>query len=77
MKLGPLAKKILRFGAIGCGALAVVSAVVNIAGAFSLIDAAEEQSLGLTRNEIVVPYAVMGAIGIVLIWLGLRRWKSR
>ena len=75
MALGPRAKKFLRLGLVGCGALAIISAAVNIAGAYALIDKAAEQSLGLTRNDIVLPYAIAGAVGIVLVGLGLRRWK--
>ena len=60
---------------MGCGALAVMSAVVNIVGAWKLIDASTEESLGITRNEIAGTYAVIALVGGVMIYLGLR-WRK-
>ncbi len=71
VKLDPTLKKFLRFGLIGCGALAVVSAVVNLIAVVQLIDAAEEQSLGLTRRDFYLTYGVIAAFGLGLIAAGL------
>ena len=71
VKLDPTFKKFLRFGLIGFGALTVVSAVVNLIAAWQLIEAAEEQSLGITRNEFMLTYGVVLAVGVGLIVAGL------
>ena len=44
VKLDPTFRKLLRFGVIGFGALTAVSALVNMAAAWQLIEVAEEQS---------------------------------
>ena len=75
VSLGPVLKKFLRLGLIGFGALTTVSAVVNIIAAWQLIEAAEEQSLGITRNEFIVTYGVMLLAGATMIFLGLR-WRK-
>ena len=75
MSLDPHLKKFLRFGLIGTGALAVMSAVVNIVGAYQLIDPSSEESLGITRNELVGTYGVILLVGAALIYAGLR-WKK-
>lgn len=69
------AAKVLRFLLAGFGATLVVSAVVNIVAAFQLIDAAEEQSLGFSRSEIIATYAGLIAVGAAMIFLALRRRK--
>lgn len=66
------ARKFLRYGLIGLGALAVVSAVVNMIAVAQLIEASEEQALGITRGEWYRTYAVIGLIGAGLIVAGLR-----
>ena len=71
VKLDPSFKKFLRFGLIGFGALTVASAVVNMIAAWQLIEAAEEQSLGITRNEFMLTYGVVLAVGVGLIVAGL------
>jgi hypothetical protein len=75
MSLDPLLKKILRIGLIGCGAMAVMSAIVNIVATWQLIDPSSEESLGVTRNELVGTYAVILLVGAALIYAGLR-WKK-
>ena len=75
MKIDPRLRKFFCFGLMGCGALAVMSAVVNIVGAWKLIDASTEESLGITRNEIAGTYAVIALVGAVMIYLGLR-WRK-
>ena len=71
VKLDPTFKKFLRFGLIGLGALTVASAVVNMIAAWQLIEAAEEQSLGITRNEFMLTYGVVLAVGVALVGAGL------
>jgi hypothetical protein len=75
VKLDPTVQKFLRLGLIGGGALMAISAVVNMVAAWQLIEAAEEQSLGITRNEFVGTYAVMLAIGASVMVVGWR-WKK-
>ncbi len=75
MSLDPRFAKLLRFGLTGLGALTVVSALVNIIATWQLIDAAEEQSLGITRGEFVGTYAVIFLVGAGMIFFGLRGRK--
>ncbi len=75
VKLDPTFKKLLRFGLIGIGALTVASAVVNLIAAGQLIEAAEEQSLGITRNEFMLTYGVVLAGGVALVVAGLG-WRK-
>lgn len=75
VKLDPTFKKLLRFGLIGIGALTVASAVVNLIAAWQLIEAAEEQSLGITRNEFMLTYGVVLAGGVALVVAGLG-WRK-
>ncbi len=65
----------LRLGLIGIGALTVISAAVNIAATWRLIDAAEEQSLGISRGEFLVTYGVVGLVGVALSVIGFRLKK--
>jgi hypothetical protein len=55
MPLPPFTAKLLRFALVGFGAAAVMSAIVNIVGAYRLIDGAEEQMLGVSRGEFIAP----------------------
>ena len=75
VKLDPSFRKFLRFGLIGFGALTVVSAFVNMIAAWQLIEAAEEQSLGITRNEFVGTYGVVFLVGAVIVVVGFRLKK--
>lgn len=72
MKLDPRLKKILGFGLMGSGALAVMSGVVNMIAAWQLIDAADAESLGVSRNELVITYAGILLVGVVMIVFGWR-----
>ena len=74
VKLDPSLRKLLHLGLIGFGAVTVMSAVVNAVGAWQLIDAAEEQSLGITRSEFLVTYASVALVGVALICGG---WRLR
>jgi len=75
VKLDPTFKKLLRLGLIGIGALTVASAVVNLIAAGQLIEAAEEQSLGITRNEFMLTYGAVLAGGVALVVAGLG-WRK-
>lgn len=75
VKLDPTFKKLLRLGLIGFGALTVASAVVNLIAAGQLIEAAEEQSLGITRNEFMLTYGAVLAGGVALVVAGLG-WRK-
>lgn len=68
-------RNFLRLGLLGIGALAVLSAAVNIAATWRLIDAAEEQSLGISRGEFMVTYGVIGLVGAALVLAGFRLKK--
>ena len=72
MKLDPRLKNILGYGLIGSGALTVMSGVVNIISAYQLIDQAEAESLGVSRNEFVYTYTSFVVVGAVLIYLGVQ-----
>ena len=76
MKLDPKLRKLFGFGLIGTGALAVMSGVVNIIAAYQLIDEADAASLGVTRNELVVTYAVILLVGAALVFFGWRLKKE-
>ncbi len=75
MSFDPRFAKLLRFGLTGLGTLTVVSALVNIIATWQLIDAAEEQSIGITRGEFVGTYAVIFFVGAAMIFFGLRGRK--
>lgn len=75
VKLDPTLKKFLRFGLVGFGALTIMSALVGMISAWQLIEAAEEQSLGITRGEFVGTYAVTLLVGATMVWLGFRLGK--
>ena len=75
VKLDPLLKKILGFGLIACGALSVMSGVVNIIATYQLIDQAAAESLGISRNEFVATYACILLVGAALIFAGWRLKK--
>jgi hypothetical protein len=72
VKLDPRLRKLIAFALIGTGALAVMSGVVNIIGAYKLIEDSDAASLGVSRNEIVGTYAVIALIGAALVFFGLR-----
>ena len=71
MKIDPRLKNILGYGLIGSGALTAMSGVVNIIGAYQLIDPADAESLGVSRNEFVYTYAGFIVVGVVLIYVGV------
>ena len=75
MPLPPFLAGILRFVLIGLGAMAVLSAVVNIIGAIRLIEPADEEALGLSRNLVVAEYSVQLLLGAAMLYFGFRRRK--
>lgn len=75
VKLSPLFRTFLRLSLIGVGAMTVISSVVNIVATWNLIEAAEEQSLGISRNEFKVTYGVTLLVGLVISYLGYRLKK--
>ena len=75
MKLDPRLTKFLGFGLIASGALAAMSGIVNIVAAYQLIDTADAESLGVSRNELVVTYAGFLLVGAGLIFFGWRLKK--
>ncbi len=68
--------KAIRILLIGSGATLTVSAVINLVAAWQLIDAAEEQSLGIIRQEILGWYTGALVAGLLLIYLGLLRGRK-
>jgi|GEM_PF-2259313 len=72
----PFFRKALRLGLIGAGSIAIVSAVVNIFTTWKLMEPTDEESLGITRNEITLWFAALIVIGVALIYLGVRQKKS-
>ena len=76
MKLDPRLRNLFGLGLMGSGALAVMSGVINIIGAYQLIDAADAESLGVSRNEIVITYAVISLVGAGMVFFGWRLRKQ-
>ncbi len=76
MPLDPLLAKMLRFFLIGIGALTLVTAVVEIIASVKLLEPSDAASLGMSRNFVITMNSLQGAVGIVLIYVGLRRRKS-
>lgn len=74
MKLDPKLKKFFGFGLIGAGALAMMSGIVNIIAAYQLIEQADAESLGVSRNEVVVTYTGFLVVGAVMVFFG---WRMR
>lgn len=69
--------RLLRVFLVGTGAMTIVMAVVNIVAAVRLIEPSDEASLGITRNEIIGWYAGPVVFGFILVWIGLRSWKTK
>jgi hypothetical protein len=76
MPLDPRLAKLLRFFVVGIGALTLVTAVVEIVASVKLLEPSDAESLGMSRNFVITMNALQGAIGIVLIYFGLRRRKK-
>jgi uncharacterized membrane protein len=72
----PLLAKAFRYILIALGGSLVTSGVVNIIAAWTLIEKAEEEYLGVTRHEVVGWFALLILAGIGLMVLGWRRTKA-
>jgi hypothetical protein len=75
MKVHPLAAKFLRFLLIALGAMAVLSAVVNIMAAIELLEPSDEGAFGLGRNFVVAEYSVQALAGLAMLYFGFRKKK--
>ncbi len=72
----PLLIRVIRYGLIGLGAITIVSAAVNVIGAFALIEVSDEAQLGFTRNEFIAWYIGPALFGLILIVVGAR-WRRK
>ncbi|HEY0966587.1 MAG TPA: hypothetical protein VGD88_04280 [Opitutaceae bacterium] len=72
----PLLVRAIRYGLIGVGALTIVSAVVNVIGAYALIEVSDEAQLGFTRNEFIAWYVGPALFGVLMIVLGAL-WRRK
>jgi hypothetical protein len=75
MKIPPLLAGFLRFMLIALGATAVLSAVVSIMAVVRLLEPSDEESMGLSRNFLLVEYAVQLLAGLAMLFIGFRRRK--
>jgi heme A synthase len=76
MPLPPPIAKGLRIALIMLGALAIMSAVVNIVAALQLLEPGDEDALGLSRRWLLTQYALQLVLGAAMIFFGFRRRKS-
>jgi hypothetical protein len=76
MPLDPRLAKLLRYFLVGIGALTLVTAVIEIVASVKLLEPSDAESLGMSRNFVITMNALQGAIGVVLIYVGLRRRKQ-
>jgi len=72
----PLAKRLGQLALICAGSTATVSALVNGAAAWWLIQSSDEESLGITRREILIWCAAIFVLGALLLYFGIRGWWS-
>lgn len=54
----------------------MVSALVNGAAAWWLIQSSDEESLGITRREVLIWCAAIFVLGTLLLYFGIRSWRS-
>lgn len=66
----------LCYGLIGVGALSIASATVNSFAVWQLIEAADEESLGFTRAEMMQGSTLTFVAGAALVTLGLK-WRRQ
>jgi hypothetical protein len=76
MDLPALLAKSRRYILISLGGSLLISGLVNLMAAWTLIQKAEEESLGVTRNEVVGWFALLILAGIGLMVLGWRQPKT-
>ena len=72
----PLLVRIIRYGMIGVGASSVVTSVVNIVAAVQLLDPLAEESLGVTRKEVIGWYIIPGLFGLGMMIFGFC-WRRK
>ena len=78
MPLDPTpSRSALRYLVIGIGAITTVTALVEIVAAVKLLEPADAESLGMSRNFVITMNSLQGAVGIVLMYFGLRRSKKK
>jgi hypothetical protein len=75
MPLPPLISKGLRIALIVLGALAIMSAVVNLIAALELLEPGDEEAFGLSRHWLFAEYALQIVLGAAMIFIGFRRRK--
>ncbi|MES1166447.1 MAG: hypothetical protein ABUL68_00455 [Pseudomonadota bacterium] len=75
MKLPPLLAGFIRFLLIAIGTTAVLSAVVEIISAVSLLEPGDEEAMGVSRNFLVVEYGVQLLAGAAMLFFGFR-WRK-
>ncbi len=75
MKLDPRLKNYLSYGFIGCGAMSIVSSIMGIVSAYVLVEASDEQAVGITPGDFVLTYATMILLGAGLVYFGFRLRK--
>jgi hypothetical protein len=72
----PLGKRLSQLALICAGSTATVSAIVNGAAAYWLIQSSDEELLGITRSEVLIGCSVIFVLGTLLLYLGIRSWRS-
>jgi hypothetical protein len=68
--------RVIRYGLMFVGGSMLVSAVVNIIAAVKLIDPYAEESIGVTRGQVIGWYIFPAIFGIALIAFGFF-WRRK
>jgi hypothetical protein len=68
--------RVIRYGLMFVGGSTLVSAVVNIIAAVKLIDPYAEESIGVTRGQVIGWYIFPAIFGIALIAFGFF-WRRK
>jgi hypothetical protein len=76
VSVDPRIAKALCYALIGFGALTLMSAVVNGLAVAQLIEPSDEESLGISRGEMLSWSALLLGVGTTMILLGLR-WRRQ
>jgi hypothetical protein len=67
--------KFIRLALTGLGVIVLLSGLVNLISAITLLEPSDEASLGISRNLVNVFCITAMLCGIALIYLGLRKKK--